>query len=478
MFNFGEVALTVSSSADDHLTLRDLRSGAVLTTYKTGQTGGIGPHGVSITSCGQFALPLLLAASADRPVVNSWYWQKDQVHVKSTLAEKVPVIATSPDGLYIVGGSAQGRLFVWEIATGSLLKMTEAHYKPITVIRFTDDGSHVVVGAEDALVTVWRFSTIATTPRAQRLAPQATPVHSLADHSLPISDIHMGVDGFNCRFATASMDRTCKLWELASGILLCSFVFPTSISSVLVDPAELLLIAGGADGHIYPINIHEQSMSTVAQQHQQQRHGASFAGSASAALDTFVESGRRFEGHSRAVSSLALSFDGTTLLSGGQDGAAIVWDVRSGQIVKTFAQHKGPVTNVFIFFRPPELMSLNAKRVLPIAAPLKRFLATEEGVTENDIVSGQPMRIADAAVDPSCAPCGLLPPAISSFPEQDAAATYHSLGLFEISASSTDPVAELDHLREQVAHLRQLNDKWQQVANKYQRFIADDLTQQ
>lgn len=37
------------------------------------------------------------------------------------------------------------------------------------------------------------------------------PIHSLQDHSLPITDIHVGVGGINARAFTSSLDTTCKV---------------------------------------------------------------------------------------------------------------------------------------------------------------------------------------------------------------------------------------------------------------------------
>ena len=48
------------------------------------------------------------------------------------------------------------------------------------------------------------------------------------------------------------------MWELCSGQLLLTVVFECSLSSVLLDPAESCLYAGGGDGSIYTVNLHKQ----------------------------------------------------------------------------------------------------------------------------------------------------------------------------------------------------------------------------
>ena len=53
-----------------------------------------------------------------------------------------------------------------------------------------------------------------------------------------------------------------------------------------------------------------------------------------------------FSGHTGWVMSLAFSFSGTLLVSGGYDATAKLWDVQTGGVIKTFYSHTGPVSCV------------------------------------------------------------------------------------------------------------------------------------
>lgn len=54
--------------------------------------------------------------------------------------------------------------------------------------------------------------------------------------------------------------------------------------------------------------------------------------------------------------SLAMSIEGCFLISGSRDCTAKVWDCVSGQCLKSFTSHTGPVTYVSSMFRPPQML--------------------------------------------------------------------------------------------------------------------------
>ncbi|KAG1440960.1 hypothetical protein G6F56_011698 [Rhizopus delemar] len=85
-----------------------------------------------------------------------------------------------------------------------------------------------------------------------------------------------------------------------------------------------------------------------------------------------------FVGHKGVIHSMSLSFDGTLLVSGAEDGECIVWDVISRQSLRRFSSHKGPVTHVSCLLRPVELQP-NTPNDLPTPwVSLKRTMSTFE----------------------------------------------------------------------------------------------------
>jgi WD40 repeat protein len=51
----------------------------------------------------------------------------------------------------------------------------------------------------------------------------------------------------------------------------------------------------------------------------------------------------RYRGHSQGVYALCVLGDGTTLVSGGQDQSLRVWDLQSGELLRSLNQHTAPI---------------------------------------------------------------------------------------------------------------------------------------
>jgi len=133
-----------------------------------------------------------------------------------------------------------------------------------------------------------------------------------------------------------------------------NIVFDSAITSVLLDNAEIFVYAGSCDGQIYQVNLNAKP----AQNEQ---------------YITDEDSSEVLCGHSKQVTCLALSLDGSVLASGSHDASVKLWDVPSQQCTKTL-QYKGPVTNVLILTKPQGLeVSSDSEEVLSRLQPVQTF---------------------------------------------------------------------------------------------------------
>jgi len=127
----------------------------------------------------------------------------------------------------------------------------------------------------------------------------------LDGHSGAITSLALARDGRF--FATSSArlgghDLTAKLWERSTGRLLASIDHGSPVTRVAFAPDAELLATGDEQGTVRTWST--RSFQLV----------------------------RTFEGHTRAISALEISSDGTTLLTASGDGTARLWRLRSGAL--------------------------------------------------------------------------------------------------------------------------------------------------
>ena len=68
-------------------------------------------------------------------------------------------IAISPDGKYIVSGSDDTTIKVWDFKTGECLNTLEGHIDSVNSISISPDGKYIVSGSDDDTIKIWDFKT-------------------------------------------------------------------------------------------------------------------------------------------------------------------------------------------------------------------------------------------------------------------------------------------------------------------------------
>ena len=225
-------------------------------------------------------------------------------------------------------------MHIWEVTSGRLLRSWPCHYKKVTSLAFSNSGAELVTGGEDTLVTAWLLAEVldVAAPAPQLGGASLAPLHSWSDHTLPISAVAVGAgSGGNAFVFSASADRTLKIRALGTGILLRSIAFPAPLTSLAIDPGEHAVYAGSAHGTIFDLSLVGNNSS-----------------SGNGAL-TDGQGWTPMEGHTQAVTCLAVSNDAGYLVSGSEDSSVNIWDLRSRQPVRTLTgASKGPVSSVLL----------------------------------------------------------------------------------------------------------------------------------
>jgi len=294
------------------------------------------PHSLSLVGS-----DYLLSGQPNKPLLNLWQVNRsEQVPIRMFTPGPVSALAVSPSGNYLAV-SVQENINIWQVGTGALLSVLSRHYQPVSVIKFTRDGSHLVSGGEDGQVLVWSLVQCV----ARRTLPgqekgevgQVEPRYTWTDHSLPITDIHCGIcsSGPFCRVFTVSLDQVCRVYSMIRGEQLLAVSFPQPLTALAVDNMETTVYVGTKAGtiHTFSLLAPPRDISVTVDR-----------------LDN-----KTLPGHKESITALSLSMDSLTLASGSEDQTVVLWDTASGQSVRSLS-HKGSVVCVKFIPTPPALL--------------------------------------------------------------------------------------------------------------------------
>lgn len=323
MTDLNEVLITSDASGSmGTCCVWDPKVGTNLMAYKGG--GPAGPHALSFIK-NEF----IAAANSSKPLIHIWpVNSQEQIQgTRLVTPGKITALAISPDGNYCVASAAE-IIYIWQICSGRLLESLSVHYQNVTTLKFIDDGSHFLSAGIDGTVLVWNLGLSI----AQNSNHQASPLYSFSDHALPVTDFYVGKGGMRAHMVSVSFDRSCRIYDLSSGIQILNVVFQESLSSVTLDHLDTKVYCGSSEGNIFEFSV--QAPPRAREYHL-----------------TPDDSNNKFSGHKGSVTCLSLSLDGITMVSGGADENVMVWHIPSKQLIRTLP-HKGAITNAFFTLAP------------------------------------------------------------------------------------------------------------------------------
>lgn len=419
-----------SNESQASITAWDYKTGTNLMVYKAG--GVIQPRSISVLD-----YHYILAANSTKPLLHVWPINSQQqvTYVRFVLPGRANSMALSPDMLYLVA-AIQENIYIWHLSSGKMLNTISKHFQPINCIRFDED-SHFASAGQDGSVMLWNLTTVCA-----RDDDNQTPVYTFTDHGLPVTDVHIGLGGIRAHMTTVSLDRTCKIYDLFIGVLLLNVVFAESLHSVTRNTLETAVYVGTGEGNIYLFNTD--------------------AAAGNKEVHVEKENCNLFKGHKEgtAVTCLALSFDGQTLVSGGQDEQVCIWNVASRQLIKRM-QHKGPVTNVKLRLSNPDIFKPENKPPKKFSGNLRRMLDPPEVDEE------EPIEVliteANANTDYKWWPQPEYP---FDYQEKPSTSKTKSNNTHTAKTTAEEAAKEIERLRAEVQHLKLVNKQLFEVSAK------------
>lgn len=128
-----------------------------------------------------------------------------------------------------------------------------------------------------------------------------------------------------------------QVWKASDLRLYSTYVLSGPASSISLDPAERAIYLGTDTGDILHVDLYHSTNSGS---------GLEYTGGLQRVVDAGSADFPQFIGHSGKVLSLDVSFDGTLLVSGGEDGLTLVWDIASHQMMKKIGPARSTVFSI------------------------------------------------------------------------------------------------------------------------------------
>ena len=108
-------------------------------------------------------------------------------------------VAFSPDGNFIISGSGDHTIKLWQVDNGELLKTFEGYQSSVRSVAFSPDGKTIISGSGDKTIKLWQINN-------------AKLLKTFEGHQDFVYSVAFSPDGKT--IISGSWDKTIKLWQL------------------------------------------------------------------------------------------------------------------------------------------------------------------------------------------------------------------------------------------------------------------------
>jgi WD40 repeat protein len=335
----------LASSGDRTVRIWDARTGRKLVSLKG--------HSDSIL-CLAFAPDGKTLATGDaKGYVNLWdLSNQDAVVCEHNWGVRA---AFSPDGSKLVSGSDSLR--IWDPANGKELRVLKGNmHNGVFSIAWRPDGRQIVSGHHDGAIQAWDAIGDKTEPTFKQ--PRYFAPGGVGNGTGNVYALAYSPDGK--RLASASHDKTVKMWDTATGQLL--FTFKKHADEVVsvafsldgykiasLGARDKLMVWDAATGRtIFSRPVpHGEMVFAVAFS----PDGHWLAAASSNRTITFLDASAGKEaftlkGHNNWITCLAFSADSQRLVSGSKDQTVRIWDLHTQREVLSLKRHGAEIYSV------------------------------------------------------------------------------------------------------------------------------------
>jgi len=232
-------------------------------------------------------------------------------HTKDILS-----VAFSSDGSKAASGDRDNNVILWNAHTWTPITTLKAHRNNVQALSFNHRGRYLASGASDDTVIIWDLAR-----KAPRLKIKTDKnVNALA------------FDPVNSHLATGLNSRDVYIWNAATGAKTNTFRSGNDVLALAYSPNGRFLATAGKEKTVRIWNV------------------------------TGGGEARELEGHRDDVRALAFSPDGSLLITGGDDEKINVWNMSTGSLYKKLEGHDGKIVALSVSRDGNRLVSVDNRR--------------------------------------------------------------------------------------------------------------------
>ncbi|WP_086756473.1 NB-ARC domain-containing protein [Nostoc sp. 106C] len=298
------------------------------------QTASLTPAGGSLvrTLMGHISSVRAVALTPDGKYVISgsrdttlkvWNWQTgEELRTLVGHTSYVNAVAFTPNGKYVISGSDDYTLKVWNWQNGEELRTLAGHTSYVNAVAFTPNGKYVISGSDDYTLKVWNWQT-------------GEEMRTLVGHTSSVNAVALTPDGKYV--ISGSRDTTLKVWDWQTGEELYTLQGHTSrINVVALTPDGKYVISASSDHTLKVWNWQtEEKLCTLA-------------------------------GHTSSINAVTLTSDGKYLISASSDHTLKVWNWQTEEEVRTLEGHSSSVNAVTLTPDDKYVISASSATILKV----------------------------------------------------------------------------------------------------------------